>query len=131
MDVDRSLQNVPSVWKDPVDQLLACPYATRRRGQHGQQVKFRRGHFDHRAVHAHLAPQSVDPKRPADQRRVWREFGLRTALLSMILVATDISGFDWIGTGFLRYAWLALIVLTPAGIYVGCRIRNGDRQTLD
>ena len=52
-----------------------------------------------------------------------------------ILIGIQVIALVWGGffselseTGPL-WMWLALIVLTPAGIYVGCRIRNGDRQT--
>lgn len=41
----------------------------------------------------------------------WRVFGTRATLLGGILLATDVSGFDWIGMAAFRYVWLALLVL--------------------
>ncbi len=47
---------------------------------------------------------------------VWRVYGFRTAAIGAILLLSDLSGFDWIGGAFLRYGWLAAVVVAMCAL---------------
>ncbi len=54
-------------------------------------------------------------------------FGRRTALLSLIFLVTAFGGgnFDWIGGAYLRYAWLASLMLGVAALGRGWHFTAG------